>query len=1163
MFQKLRTIVPCILVCGFSSLPNHAISQTLAKNAQQRQGRQEVVSSSKLSLNQALDILSKHHKVLFEFNDNLIRNKTVERVELESKENLENKLKRLLDPLELKFERYQNKSYLILDKNRTQPSGQLKTSSQTSFTQEPIATGNILNKNNNILLAQQPVRTAVANIEGTVKDENGERLPGVNVIIKGSQNGTSTDVEGHFKIEAPQGSILVFSYVGFLSQEIAMGNSTVLDVILKADNKTLEEVVVVGYGTVKRKDLTGSIGSLDAKEIKDLGVARVDQALLGKIAGVQVLPVSGAPGADPQIRIRGVGSISAGSQPLYVVDGFPTDNIQTLNPNDIESMDVLKDASATAIYGSRGANGVIIINTKRGKAGKSVISFDAHYGLQSVSKVPEFMDVRQQAQYYYDGIRNRNLDVGNNVSGVPATWPIKVPQTVLNVLDGTNTTNTNALDGVLRTAAQQQYQLSASGGTENVRYAVSTEYMNQDGIIRNSNFSRYSLRGNIDAKLSSKLSVKINMNAALADRQSVTPSGWGGGANESIIAQATSAQPYYPLYNPDGSYFVYNNLDASTNLNNPVALANEIQSKGRLGRFLGNMSAEYALTDDLKLNVMLGGNFNTNKATKFTPQLPVFFNTPAVGADSTSMVVNWLTETTMTYNKAFGDHSLSALAGYTTQKERFESNFLTSNNYPNNLVPTLGAVSGIITNGSSAIAEWSLISYLSRVNYNYKGKYYVTASFRTDGSSRFGNDKKYGMFPSAAVAWRLSDEAFLKDVPFLSELKARASYGATGNNNIGNYEHYATINYEKYNLGGVAVGGYAPARPANRGLTWEKQQSINFGVDLAFFNRRIMLTVDRFQSKNTDLLLNVNVPAITGFNTMLQNIGEVKNRGWEFVLSTVNVSSAFDWSTDFNLSTYKNEVVKLGPSGDPIISARNITRIGQPIGMFYGLQTDGIFKSQAELDNGPIYNPGAPDRSRVGDVRFVDISGPNGVPDGVINSYDYTIIGSPYPDFYYGMTNRFTYKNISLNVSLQGSYGNQITSTANDIRLSTRSRSRTLATQLNYWKSEQDPGDGVTPRPNDAPTGGVRLVSPRYMDSGSYLRINNISLGYLFPEKIANAVKLSSLRIYVNATNPFLFTKNTSFNPDVSNTASALTPGIDYNNYPLPKSLIVGINVKF
>jgi TonB-linked SusC/RagA family outer membrane protein len=1163
MSKKIRIVASLLLAAGLSQVAVLSYSQTFAANFTQYSEKQEVVPTGKITLIEALEGLEKRYQVVFEFKDNLIKSKTIDRSSYEKKEGLDLKLERILSPLELKFERYSKKSYLILDKNKTTKSGQSEPS--TNVTSGLSLHSSLVTTNNRLAQSiQMPVRPVDINVRGVVRDEKGEVLPGVNVLAKGTQKGTSTDIDGKFQIDvADQNSVLVFSYVGFLSTELPVGTASNLEVVLKSDDKTLDEVVVVGYGTVKRKDLTGSIGSLDAKEIKDMGVSRIDQALLGKVAGVQVLPVSGAPGADPQIRIRGVGSISAGAQPLYVVDGFPTDNIQTLNPNDIETMDILKDASATAIYGSRGANGVIIINTRRGKSGKAVIGFDAYYGWQKISMAPEFMNVRQQAQYYYDGILNRNLDNGANVSGSPATWPARVPQTVLNVLDGTNTYNTNALDAVLRTAPQQSYQLSATGGSDNVKYAISGEYMNQEGIIMNSDFNRYSVRANIDAQLTKKLSVKINMNTALADRNEVAASGWGGGANESIIAQATSAQPYYPVLNEDGSYFQYNNLDASTNLNNPLALAREVQQKSRLGRFLGNISGEYAFTDNLKLNVLLGGSYNNRRARKFTPQLPVFFNSPAVGADSSSTVLNWLTEFTLNYNKTIGDHNISALVGYTTQKETFESNFLMSNNYPNNLVPTLSAVSGILTNGSSAINEWSLISYLSRINYNYKGKYYVTGSVRTDGSSRFGSDKKYGLFPSAALAWRVSDEDFLKDVRFLSELKARASYGATGNNNIGNYEHYATIVYEKYNMGGTAIGGYAPAKPANPNLTWEKQQSINFGVDLAFFNRRILLTVDRFQSRNTDLLLNVNVPAVTGFNTMLQNIGEVKNHGWEFVLNTVNVDKAVEWSTDFNISTYKNEVVKLGPTGDPIISARNITMIGRPIGMFYGLITDGVFKNQEELNAGPIYNPGAPDRSRVGDIRFRDVSGPDGTPDGVINSYDYTIIGSPYPKFYYGMTNRVAYKSLSLSVALQGSYGNEITSTANDIRLSTRSRSRTLSSQLDYWKSEQEPGDGKTPRPNDAPTGGVRLVSQRYLDTGSYLRVSNITLGYMFPESVTSTIRLSSLRVYASATNPFIFTKNTSFNPDVSNTANALTPGIDYNNYPLPSTFMVGVNVKF
>jgi len=394
-------------------------------------------------------------------------------------------------------------------------------------------------------------------------------------------------------------------------------------------------------------------------------------------------------------------------------------------------------------------------------------------------------------------------------------------------------------------------------------------------------------------------------------------------------------------------------------------------------------------------------------------------------------------------------------------------------------------------------------------------------------------------------------------------MKLRVSYGKTGNNNIGNYASVATVNYVKYTTGGVAIGGFVPAVIPNPNLTWETQEQLNGGIDISFFKGRVSVTADHFVSSNKNLLLNVNIPTATGFSTSLQNIGEVKNNGWEFVVSTQNTTGALKWSTDFNISTYKNKVVKLGPSGDDIITGNSITRIGQPIGMFYGYITDGIFKNAAELAAGPIYNKGLADDSRMGDIRFKDVSGPGGKPDGIITNADLTIMGSPYPDFYYGMTNRLTYKNFGLSVNIAGSQGAQIYSNAMVIYRLIRSRSRTLTTELNFWKSESDPGDGKTVRPDDVPRGGLRLPSTRYIDNGSYLRINNITFSYTVPDKITNMLKLNMLRIYLNATNPFIFTKNLSFNPDVSNSGNALTPGIDNNNYPLPRSIVAGVNISF
>jgi TonB-linked SusC/RagA family outer membrane protein len=1012
--------------------------------------------------------------------------------------------------------------------------------------------------------------SVVANVvHGRVVSSYGEPLQGISVTIKGSAGGTSTDANGTYSIDVPSSGTLVFSYVGYSTKEEPIDGRAEIDVVMEESASNLNQVVVVGYGTLKRKDLTGSVGSVTSKDIADLSVTRIDQSLSGKVAGVQVKSVSGQPGSAPQIRIRGIGSISAGTDPLYVVDGFPTDNIQTLNPSDIESVDILKDASATAIYGSRGANGVVIINTKRGKSNVSLINLEASYGLQSVSKIPELMNSHQLAQYAVDGLRNKNLDNHKDVSGDPSTWTYPVQPIPLAVLAGTDKTDNQMVKQLFRTAPIAQFVGSASGGNDKVRYAISGEYLNQKGIVIGSDFQRYSLRANIDAKLSNRLTVRINLNPSYTQSNITdesTSDFYTNYISGSPINRAQLWPTYLPARTPDGDYYQYSSAVASPSWN-PLAWAENVINKQKGLRMLGNVNANYKITEDLAFNVLVGATMFGTKAMRFEPSLPALgtngdgVSNIAEGTDNTAFDLNWLTEYTLNYNKSIGKHNISGLAGFTAQKDHMETNSLTSNLYPNNLVPTLSAVGGRLTGGSADISEWSLVSYLLRFNYNYNSKYYVTASVRTDGSSRFGSEKKYGLFPSLALAWRISDENFLKDVKFLSELKLRASYGQTGNNNIGNYQQYATINYNRYVLNNQAVTGFSPAQLDNPLLTWEKQKAFNIGVDASFFNRRLTFTADYFQSHNTDLLLNVNIPAITGFFTTLKNIGEVQNTGAEFTVSTVNIQSRdFQWSTDFNLSTYKNKVVKLGPGGDPIYSAANVTMVGKPIGMFYGLLTNGVYLNQADVDKSPIFGAGTAAQSRPGDMKFVDVNG-----DGKIDNGDQTIMGNPYPNFYYGMTNRFSYKKITLSATLQGTQGNQLLNMSAVGQENTRGdRVSQLASQLNYWKSESDPGDGKTPRPNDAPTGNNRAISQRYLDAGSFLRITNITLAYLLPQTVLTRLKLKSLRVYVNATNAITFTKNTvSFNPDVSNSGSALNPGVDFNDYPLPKTFVVGLNLGF
>jgi TonB-linked SusC/RagA family outer membrane protein len=1002
-------------------------------------------------------------------------------------------------------------------------------------------------------------------VSGTVTDAStGEPMPGVNVLVKGTATGALTDANGRYTLPVsdPQNAVLVFSFIGYGTTEIPVAGQTVINASLKATVTGLDEVVVIGYGTAKRSDLTGSVGSVNTNVLQEVKTVNVEQAIMGQVAGVQVRPNDGTPGQAAQIVIRGVGSITAGSDPLFVVDGFPVDDLQGVNPNDIENIDILKDASATAIYGSRGSNGVVIITTKRGMLGRTQINLDVSSGLQKIAQLPHYMNAEEQAIYAYWAAYFRNIDDGNDVSVPPNEWAFKCPQIVLDILDGKpGTPDTDWFDEVMRVAPITRYNLSVSGGAENIKYVVSGEYLDQQGIILNSSFDRYSILTNIDAQLTKKLSLKLSLNPSYIIDMGPDPQGTGYGTT--ILGNAASINPYVPVYNEDGSYFNIEGLPEVGNFPNPVALANEVVDEMKRLAIRGNITAEYAILDELKLSIMAGIDANSRDRLYFVPLIEALQRSTASGSSSTSMGRNWITEYTLNYNKSIGQHQITGLLGFTSQASQNLSSSMSSNAYPNNLVPYLSAVSGVITDGTSSISEWSLISYLGRVNYIYKNKYYITASLRTDGSSRFGSDNKYGWFPSAALAWRISEENFLRDVNFLETLKLRTSFGITGNNNIGNYEHLATINNITYPLGDQPVGGFRLQRLPNTTLTWETQKSLNVGMDMSLFTGRFSLAVDYFYSRNEDLLLDVNIPSITGFSQTMQNIGKIQNTGLEFLLNTVNIQGEFNWTTDFNISFYKNEVLKLGPKDDPIISSRHITMVGEPIGVFYGLRYDGIFETQEEFAEGPIYNPGARNRTRLGDAKFVDYSGPDGVPDNIINSYDRVIIGSPYPDFYYGMTNRFSYKNFTLSIALQGVYGNEIGSLARTVGLRSEFRVNQLALANNFWISEEEPGDGNTPRPNDEPTGGIREWSTRHLDNGSYLRINNISLNYQIPGSICQKLSINSLRVYIVANNPFIFTDYEGFNPDVNRSSNSLYPGEDNNNYPLAKSLSLGFNIGF
>ena len=1003
---------------------------------------------------------------------------------------------------------------------------------------------------NTVPVIQQQGRT----ITGVVHDASGPVI-GANVIVKGTTNGAITNVDGQFTISNVQSNaVLQVTFIGYITEEVSVGNQTQLSITLREDVATLNEVVVVGYGTMQRRDVTGSVAQVQSAQISSLAAPRIDQALIGQVAGVQVVSTTGQPGQGLNIRVRGNGSISAGNAPLYVVDGYPEANISMLDPNDIETMDILKDASATAIYGSRGANGVVLITTKRGKEGQGKISLDVYYGWQTPQRFPKYLTMREQAQYYYDGIVNENKDAGNDMSGDPTKWRSPMPLTVMQVLDGTITDSYDAYDYVYRTAPQQSYTLSMQGGTDRIKYAVSGSVFQQEGIVIETNYNRYTLRANFDAEVNKWVSIQLNMNTSHSNRRSLTASG-GAAGSEGIVGAADTWMYWVPLYNEDGTYFnCFGTTDASNNVTNPIAQAKEINRRSEDFRTSVNMTTDIKFTKDLLLKVMLGATTSSSHGWYFIPELPIFEGITSQGGDDRDGALNWITESTLNYQKRFNKHSITALAGYTTQKNHSGGNELSSRNYPNNMLYTLNVVNNDIYQGSSSESEWSLISYLARVNYNYNSKYYVTASIRADGSSRFGRDNKYGYFPSASIMWRLSEENFIKNIDPISNLIARVSYGASGNNNIGNYAHLATVTRPYHVIGG---GGVAPGSIENTLLTWEKQNQVNFAIEAGFFRNRINLSAEYYVAQNHQLLLSVNVPQITGFSSSMQNIGKVENKGWEVTLRTHNVRGKVNWYTNFNIYGNRNKVLELGPEGAPLISTNHITQIGSPLGMFYGYITDGVFKNQAELDAGPIWGTGAA-ASHVGDIRFKDLNG-----DGAITPLDdKTIIGSPYPNFSLGMTNSVSFMNFNLSVALTASYGNKVMY-QEDYKMYTRARYRQYAQVKDYWKSESDPGNGTEPRPNNNPKGGVRERSDRYLDDASFLKVNNINLSYTFPARIAQALQLQNLRLYATSTNPFIFTKYKDMNPEVSNSTSSTSSGVANYNYPVAKSFLLGFNVTF
>jgi TonB-linked SusC/RagA family outer membrane protein len=1077
--------------------------------------------------------------------------------------------------------------------------------------------------------AQSHSDGTIGSVTGTTISEKGDILAGVTVKARNENSKAelvvTSDEQGIFSFSSlslGDHYTFTFTFVGYETYVIKgflirAGRKNNLLVKLKESAGELSQVVVIGYGTQAKKDVTGAVGVLHQQDIKDAPVTNFDQAMAGKLAGVEVLQTTGEPGKPLTFRIRGTTSITAGTSPLIVLDGIPLDDqeqssgamspnpfvtngsttssvsttvqplgsvpsnpaLEAVNPADIASIEVLKDASAAAIYGSRGANGVVLITTRHGSAGRMNVNYTGVTGVGQVTKKIPMLNAYQYAALSHDGHNNAYLEVdpAGSVNDPDSIRPIgyeRTPPQLYPYLAGTpGLTNTNWQDQIFRTAPFTNQTLSISGGRDKLTYFISGNYTDQEGIIINSGYKRYSTRLNLDAQ-SGKLRVGLNFSPSFSVEKVVQA--YGPYSSQSVIGSALQMSPTWPVYNPNGSYNYQGNgfwrigTDYQQNeVLNPVALANLINDKVYHANLLGKVFLEYELLKGLKYTISLGGTLNDFHEDYYRPStLPLlgltYYTAPSnpTAINSSNLMHDWLVEQTMAYKLERGDHQLTLLAGYTAQRGHGEYNSVTATNFPNDLVQTINA--GQVINGTAYVNDWSLLSALARAQYAYKDRYLLSASFRSDGSSRFGSDNKWGDFPSVSAGWRISQERFMEKLGWLSNLKLRVSYGLTGNFQIGNYAPVALVGSSNYILGtsgGQLASGEAPTSVANPNLGWEKTAMLDGGIEAGFFKGRLTFEADWYNSNTSHLLLNVPVPVTTGFGTATENLGKVNNQGFELTVGTQNHIGAVSWRISANIATNRNMVKALGPGNAPIIATNGttntyfITEVGKPIGSYYLLKENGVFANAAQLKTNPHFSSTAP-----GDFRFVDING----DDSLDVNGDRTILGKYFPSYTFGFSSSFEWKHLDLAFSIQGSEGSQVINLMRRYIDNMEGNFNNMIDALHRWESPDNPGDGKTPRANRKATGNNETPSSWIVENGSYVRLQNVTIGYTLPPRLLARAHLRSLRLYLAGQNLVTLTHYSGYNPEVNlYNNNALTPGLDYGAYPVARTYAAGVNLGF
>ena len=1034
---------------------------------------------------------------------------------------------------------------------------------------------------------------------------------GANILEKGTTNGVITDIDGNFALDVQPGATLVVSFIGYISQEIVITNQTTLNITLKEDTEMLDEVVVVGYGTMKKSDLSGASVSMSEDQLKGSIITNLDQSLQGRAAGVTAVTTSGAPGSSSSIRIRGQATINANAEPLYVIDGVIMQGggqsgadfglgdalgngsvstispLSTINPADIVSMEILKDASATAIYGAQGANGVVLITTKRGKSGEAKFTYDGMFAVQRQTKRLDIMNLREYANFYNDFV-----DVGEADESAYLSDPSLLGK------------GTNWQDAIFQTALQHQHQVSAQGGSEKVQYYVSGSYMDQEGTIIGSEFSRFSVRTNLDAQLKKWLKLGLSATYSSTDESLKLAD-----SSEGLINYSLTTIPSIPIYNVDGSYSSISQ-EGYTNPN-PVALALMDDILLNRQKLTGNIFAEVTPIKNLVWHAELGYDISASKAERYEPMVNLGTwirdnNESSIQKNSSTF---WQLKNYLTYNSSIDKHSYSVMLGQEMWKSDYDYSSVFNTNLPSDEVhnPALG-------NGTPAIGygfgSSSMASFFARATYNYADRYLATYTYRYDGSSNFGPENRWAGFHAIAASWRFSNEKFFEPLQnVISNGKLRIGWGQTGNANIGGYRWGSAISIMPTGLG----MSYRPANIANTGIKWESQEQINVGLDLSFFHDRINLTVDWYKKESKDMLMQLQLPSYMGTSGNASsalaapwgNYGHIRNTGVEISLNTHPLIGEFQWDSDFQISVNRNKLVALsGTSAAQIVGygqwtdVVSVTNVGESLYNFYGYVTDGVYEDLEDLQTSPkpansypangVFNKN--NTVWVGDIKYKDLNG-----DGVIDENDRTNIGSPMPKFTFGWTNTFRYKNFDLSLFINGSVGNKV---YNYLGMSLTHMNSTWTNQLNsvndrailapidankdytngavvngvtvyHWYDDvtnvrvTNPGTS-TPRATINDPNDNDRVSDRYVEDGSYIRLKNITLGYTFPKRLTNKWHIENLRLYANIQNLLTITGYNGYDPEIGvSTASANVMGLDNGRYPSPTVYSFGLNVTF